>query len=96
MVSLSLSLYIEKKIKDALLAPMNAIEQDTINERGEISDKKRITHNHSKRYNGSKTSVNQRVKEEGIQDCMYGACLSRMIHDIVELRRRHPKAKILL
>ena len=85
-----------KNIKDALIAPMNVVEQDTINERGEIIDKKRLTHNQSKQYRGSGTSVNSRVQTDDIQDCMYGQCLSRTIHAIVELRRRHPKQKILL
>ena len=85
-----------EKIKDALLAPTNVIEQGTINERGEIIDKKRLTHNQSKIYNGSGTSVNSRVQEEKLHDCMYGSCLLRLIHAIVEFRRRHPNSKILL
>ena len=84
------------EIKDALLAPMNVIEQDSINERGEIIDKKRTTHNQSKTFKSSGTSVNSRVQEDKIQDCMYGSCLLRFIHAIVELRHRHPISKILL
>ena len=61
-----------KEIKDALLAPMNVIEQDTINDRGEITNKKRITHNQSKTFQGSGTSVNSWVHEEKLQDFMYG------------------------
>ena len=83
-----------KKIENALLAPMNVVEQDTINEQGEIIDKKKITHNQSKNFQGSGTLVNSRVQEDDLQDCMYGLCLLRIIHAIVEQRRRHPNSKI--
>ena len=47
--SLPIPLNQVRKLKNALLAPMHVIKQDTINERGEIIDKKRITHNQSKK-----------------------------------------------
>ena len=83
-------------IHDALLAPMNVIEQGTINERGEIVDKSRLTHNQSKIFKGSGTSVNSRVIDEKLQDCMYGHCLLRVIHQIVEYRRLYPYKIILM
>ena len=92
--SLPIPLNQVRKLKNALLAPMHVIKQDTINERGEIIDKKRITHNQSKKYNSSGTFVNSRVDKDKLLDCIYGPCLLQVIHAIVELRRRHPTLKI--
>ena len=82
-------------IPNALMAPMNIHDQYGINEKGEIIAKKRLTHNQSCKF-GSNTSLNSRVTKDSLQDCMYGACLSRVIHQIIDLRLRHPNKKILL
>ena len=45
---------------------------------------------------GSKTSVNSRLIKEEIQECRFGYCLRRLIHTIVDLRRRHPHLRIYI
>lgn len=83
------------EIDGALLAPMNIADQNTINERGEIVAKKRLTHNQSYKFS-SGTSVNSRVIKDDLQDCMYGSCLFRIIHEILNLRAKHPHKRVLL
>ena len=82
-------------ISGALLAPMNIADQSGINERGEIVKKKRLTHNQSCTFQ-SGTCVNNRTIKDDLQDVMYGPCLLRVIHLIVEYRRLHPHKRILL
>ena len=83
------------EIEGALLAPMNIADQHSINERGEIVAKKRLTHNQSYKF-GSGTSVNSRVIKDDLQDCMYGSCLFRIIHEILNMRTKHPHKRVLL
>ena len=82
-------------LEGALLAPMNIADQNTINERGEIVAKKRLTHNQSYKFS-SGTSVNSRVIKDELQDCMYGSCLFRIIHEILNMRSKHPHKRVLL
>ena len=82
-------------IHDALISPMNIADQNGINERGEIVKKKRLTHNQSCKFQ-SGTSVNSRTIKDDLQDVMYGPCLLRIVHLIVEYRRQYPEKKILL
>jgi hypothetical protein len=82
-------------IPGALIAPMNIADQSGINERGEIIKKKRLTHNQSCTFQ-SGTSMNNRTIKDDLQDVMYGPCLLRVIHLIVEYRSRHPHKRILL
>ena len=83
------------KIKGALMSPMNIVEQATINEKGNMIMKKRLTHNQSMEY-GSGTSLNSRTKIDELQDAMYGSCLLRVIHQIVHLRLKYPANRILI
>ena len=83
------------QIEGALLSPLNIQDQFGINEKGEITGKKRLTHNQSMKYQ-SGTSVNSRVIEEELQDVMYGHCLLRVVHHIVKLRLKHPNKRILI
>ena len=85
-----------KDIPGALVAPLNVHDQNTINERGEVIDKKRLTHNLSKVFGGSGESVNSRLFRNEIQECMYGYCILRLVHLIVALRTRFPDKKIFL
>jgi len=78
-----------EKLNNALVAPMNIHDQYGINERGEIVQKKRLTHNQSFEF-GSGTSLNNRVKKDELQDVMFGQCMSRVIHNILILRMRNP------
>ena len=83
------------EMKNVILSPMNIATQLGINESGKSIKKKRLTHNQSMEHS-SKTSVNSRVKEEELQDSMYGKCLLCVIHDILTKRRDHPSTRILL
>ena len=74
---------------------MNIADQNGINERGEIVQKKRLTHNQSCEFQ-SGTSVNSRTIKDNLQDVMYGPCLLQIVHLIVDYRRQFPNKKILL
>jgi hypothetical protein len=52
-----------KLIPGVLMAPMNIINQNTIDETGKIIVKDRLTHDQSYKW-GSETSVNSRVRKE--------------------------------
>lgn len=82
-------------LPEAVISPMNIQDQHGINEKGEIIAKKRLTHNQSMKYK-SGTSVNSRTQKDKLQDVMYGSCLLRVIHQIVEYRFRFPDKRILL
>jgi hypothetical protein len=93
--ALPLPLDIIKDIPNASLAPLGCIEQDTINERGEHTQKYRITHDQS--FPGpSSQSVNGRVIKESLPNCMYSFALLRLLHYIISLRERHPNTKIFI
>ena len=93
--SLLLPLEAATQIRDALIAPHNVIEQNTITETGEIVEKLRLTHNQSKVFSSS-TSVNGRVNKDALQDCIYGFCITRMVHYILALQRLHPFKRIFI
>jgi hypothetical protein len=83
-------------IPHAVIAPMGLVEQATINERGEIVDKLRVTHDQSfNPVKGTRRSVNDRVHRDLLTPCMFGRALLRHIHQIVALRHRHPTEIIL-
>ena len=84
------------EIQDLLIAPLNVHNQNIINKWGEIISKKRMTHNLSKVFLASGMSFNSRTIKTLLQECMYGYCLLRMIHTIVDLRERHPNRRIFL
>ena len=75
---------------------MNVVDQNIITEFGEIVAKQRMTHNQSKTFSGSGTSVNGRVDKEVLRTCMFGHCIIRMIHFILALRRAHPNKQIFM
>ena len=79
-----------------VLTPLNIVTQDTINERGEIIPKNRLTNNQSMVWTASGTSTNSRVIDERLPPCLFGHSLSRVIHSIVALRLRFPDKRILL
>jgi hypothetical protein len=56
--------------------------------------KHRLTHDQSFEASVG-TSVNGRVIKEKLAPLIYGGCLSRLLHYIVDLRLRHPTVKIL-
>jgi len=63
---------------------------------GEIVQSQCLTHNQSKVFSASSTSVNSRVDPDKLQDCMYGYMIIRLIHYIVALRLKFPNQIILM
>ncbi len=59
------------QIPGVLLAPLNIQAQNTINERGEIIPKNRLTHDQSWKWQ-SGTSVNSRVDANKLMPCYFG------------------------
>ena len=84
------------KIPDALVCPMNVVEQLTISASGELIDKQRACHDLSFPAETSQLSVNSRVIEEELPQCMFGYCLLRLIHYISALRQQFPSTPILI
>jgi hypothetical protein len=62
------------QIPGILLAPLNIQAQNTINERGEIIPKNRLTHDQSWKWQ-SGPSVNSRVIKEELMPCYFGQAL---------------------
>ncbi len=83
------------RLPNACLAPMNIMNQFTLDARGEIVDKERLTHDQSFEWQ-SGLSVNKRVIRERLQKCMYGQCLMRLFCWIVAARRKFPNKPIAL
>jgi hypothetical protein len=83
------------RLSNACLAPMNIMNQFTLNASGEIVDKEGLTHNQSFKWQ-SGLSVNKRVIRENLQQCMYGRCLMRLLCWILAARRKFPNAPIAL
>lgn len=75
---------------------MGVTERLGIAETGEYVPKKRITHNLSWPGIFLKESVNSRMLRSRFEPIMFGNCLSRLLHYIVHLRKRHPNKRILI
>ena len=83
-----------RKMPGAEVYPVGCQDQLTINERGEVIPKKRVTHDLShNRKEGQ--SVNQRVREEEIPGVIFGYAMLRMLRMIHHLRWNHPNDRIL-
>ena len=82
------------RIPDLLMAPMNIMNQNTIDEHGRIVGKDRLTHDQSYKWI-SGTSVNSRVLKEDLLPCRFGACIKRLSNWAVAARRKHPGRRIL-
>ena len=80
----------------AEVAPMGMANQASINERGEIVYKDRLTHDQSWKGKVSGTSINSRVIDEEIEPLFYGHMITRLINYIVALRLAHPDKRILM
>ncbi len=63
-----------KKLKKALMAPMNIMSQNMIDKTGQIVEKDCLTHNQSYKW-GSGTSVNSQVRKDELLPCMFRACI---------------------
>jgi hypothetical protein len=83
-----------RKLKDCEVYPMGLQNQTTVDEKGKVIPKKRLTHDLSDERKEGK-SINQRVKTEDLPDCMYGHALSRFLHLIHHIRFHSPGKRIL-
>jgi hypothetical protein len=82
-------------IPNASIAPLGCQEQETINTNDERIPQFSMTHDQT--FPGpSRNSINLRVIKEDLPPCVYSFVLSRILHDIVDLRYRHPQTKIFL
>mmetsp|Transcript_13224 Transcript_13224/g.28024 ORF Transcript_13224/g.28024 Transcript_13224/m.28024 type:complete len:842 (+) Transcript_13224:3970-6495(+) len=81
------------KIPNALMAPMNIMSQNTIDEHGRIVEKDRLTHDQSYKFS-SDTSVNSRIDKALLFPCMFGSCIKRLANWAVAARRKFPQARI--
>ena len=75
------------RILNLLLAPMNIMNQNTINEFGRIVGKDHLTHNQSYKW-GSGTSVNSRIEKDSLLPCKFGACVKRLVSWAVAAREQ--------
>ena len=75
-----------KKVPGVLLAPLNIQLQKTINKRGKIIPKNRLTHNQSWEWQ-SGTSVNSHVDTSKLMPCYFGSALKQIINWAVAARK---------
>ena len=82
-----------KRMPGAQVYPIGYQNQLTIDEKGNVIPKKRVTHDLSfNRKQG--LSVNQRVQEEEVPDVIFGHAMIRFLHLIHHIRRNHPQEQI--
>ena len=80
-------------IKGAGVIPIGVTQQFSIDEKGQRIEKRRLTHDCSHKM-PSGHSLNSRIDTELLDECIYGQCLLRILHNIHILRRNHPTKKI--
>ena len=73
------------QIPGVILAPMNIMTQNTIDENGRIVEKDRLIPDQSYKW-GSGKSVNSRVDKADLLPCRFGACLKRLMNWTVAAR----------
>jgi len=83
------------KVKNLSIIPLGIAEQFTIDENGCRIPKKRVTHDASFPA-PSGISVNNKVIDALLQECIYGQCLRRILHGIHAIRVRHTTKRILM
>ena len=83
-----------RSLKDAEVYPVGLQDQHTIDDHGNIIPKKRVTHDLSHNRSTGE-SVNQRVDMSKLKPARYGHAMSRVLHLIHGIRRRHPGQRIL-
>jgi hypothetical protein len=82
------------RLQGYLMAPMNIMRQNTIDECGRIIEKDRLTHDQSYVW-GSGTSVNTRIDKSELLPCMFGHCIKRLVNWAVAARKKYPTRRIL-
>jgi len=83
------------KVKHLSIIPLGVAEQFSIDENGERITKRRVTHDASFPA-PSGISVNNKVIEALLQDCIYGQCLRRILHGLQAMRSKHPNTRIYM
>ncbi len=84
-----------QRIPGVLLAPLNIIHQNTIDEEGNIIGKDRLTHDQSFIFKGSNSPVNSRLDKSRLSPCTFGWVIKRLVNWIVAARRKFPNRRIL-
>jgi len=84
-------------LPNTAIAPLGLVLQASIDDKGNIVDKYRLTHDMTfEMSEKGQNSVNNRVIPTNLTPCRYGQALLRVCHKIVFLRHNHPNEKILL
>jgi hypothetical protein len=83
------------KIKGAGVIPIGLASQWTLDETGKKVPKRRTAHDLSRPMD-SGHSVNNMVDEDKLDECLFGYCLLRMLHNIHDMRLRYPLTPILV
>ncbi len=81
-------------IQGALLAPMNIMKQNTIDEQGQIIPKDRLTHDQSYPWRLG-ASINSRIWIKDLLPCPVGACIRRLVNYAVAACKKYPNRRIL-
>ena len=84
-----------RQIPGILIAPLNIINQNTINKEGNIVSKDRLTHNQSFVFQGSKSSVNFCLNKSNLTPCTFGWAIKRLVNWTVTACWKHPNRRIL-
>lgn len=84
-----------QELQGIAIAPYGITDQLTIDEKGDVVPKVRLTHDQSWAFSEGQ-SVNERVIAEEVTPVVFGDCIRRIIHYIVGLRRRHPHVAIFI
>jgi hypothetical protein len=92
--SIPIPLSCTKMIPGLVMAPMNIMAQNTIDECGKIVPKDRLTHDQSWKWS-SGTSVNSRVNKDLLQACRFGFFIQRIINWAVAAQSHYPNYCIL-
>jgi len=80
---------------NGVLAPLGLVDQESINEFGEIIPKWCLIHDQS--FNvikGTLHLVNDHLRTADLMPCQYGCALLHHIHMMIGLRQRHPMTRI--
>ena len=80
-------LRVTKELPGVLLAPMNIMDKNSIDECGRIVEKLRLTHDQSYVFSGVGTSVNSRVRKSELIPCACGAMLRRTLNWVVSAQK---------
>ncbi len=84
-----------KRMPGICMAPLNIQPQWMMNERREIIEKDRLTHDQSFKWEKSGSSVNSRTDTSQFQQCKFGKCLLRLINWAVAARKKYPNQQIM-